>query len=328
MLKEILPTEVFFKFYEHVIYILFLPHTEYTNVNISSWEIFTELFFAIVDQDFSKGQFEPEILPKVDQFEKMLNSRMGKHLLKGLKHTIKHEGCNTRQFDYRLLFLTRFSQNFTSKNVKEFGRHTEDIFNVMHLMHEDMKLNMFNNKLIEQGTMVDFLFRFCLKLGPIKFSYSENYLREYPQLLDIYGTEYNRYIEIYFEDVIAAKEHISNYTLNMIVPEVLSKNMAAVPSIYQWVEAKLDQNQSNYNTTYQCYFETSRKVCRLYDIFNDSETVSKGALHPLLKKPKYEDESMEVEVDFDYHDFPLLGAPENVKHINGPVPIATYLLAN
>lgn len=60
----------------------------------------------------------------------------------------------------------------------------------------------------------------------------------------------------------------NNTNANFVIPAVISEPLTRVPSIYAWVEAKLDHNQKLYDSDYYCFFETSRKLCRLYEVFN------------------------------------------------------------
>lgn len=96
-----------------------------------------------------------------------------------------------------------------------------------------------------------------------------------------------------------------------MIPKVLSEPLNKVPSIYNWVEKKLYPNQKIYDSDYYCFFETTRKVCRLYEIFNNCEFIT-SKLHPLLTKAKIEGDPMDVEFGVDYNEFPLFCS----SHIN------------
>lgn len=127
-------------------------------------------------------------------------------------------------------------------------------------MNEDLKLSIFNTKLIDEGKLADFLFRFTMKLGPKNAGFSEFYIREYPQLAIKYKKEYLKFKKEYRFQINEAKLQMVENNLNSIIPEILSKTMQTVPSIYDWIEAKLDRNQATYTSNFPCLFETTRKV--------------------------------------------------------------------
>ena len=162
-----------------------------------------------------------------------------------------------------------------------------------------MRLNIFNSKFIKNGKFSDFLFRFCLRRGPNKFAYSEYYIRENPGLLDKYQKEYAKYKNEYKIQLEEAKllmiQNKSNS--NFKIPLILSEPLSKVPSIYSWIESKLDQNQSTYDSEYFCFFETTRKVCRLYEIFaseGKDEFLPTSKIHRLLTKSKYDMEPTDL----------------------------------
>lgn len=165
VMKHILPMETFCKFYEHLLYVLFIPHPEANLSTASSWKIFTELFFVLLDKriedsSHSSGQIEK----KISAFEKMLGSKTGAKLLKGLKpslpNKLKYAQQVHEQFDSSLLFLKRFMNNITAEDMRNFQECSEDLFKVFHLMNEELKLNVFHTKSVEEGNLIDFLFRF------------------------------------------------------------------------------------------------------------------------------------------------------------------------
>jgi hypothetical protein len=326
-LKSTLPTDLFYKFFEHLLYVLFIPHDEHIDAALSSWQIFTELFFTLLQRDFSK---KSEIMGEVgnSEFGKMMASRTGRQLLKGLKHTVKNTEEVRESIDYRLLYLNRFSQKFTADDLKVFSKWADDMFHAIHLLHEDMKLSIFNTKLVKEGQLVDFLFRFCMKLGPKNAGFSEFYIREYPQLISKYSWEYLKFKKEYRFQINEAKLKMVENNLNSIIPEILSKTMQTVPSIYDWIEAKLDQNQTNYTSNFPCLFEMTRKVCRLFDILNDTEDTTKGELHPFLTKARWGDDQMEIEPEIDTDQFPLLGVPEEMRNDLGAYNLDDYYLTN
>ena len=136
-----------------------------------------------------------------------------------------------------------------------------------------MQLNVFHSKSVKEGNLIDFLFRFCLKKGPTKFAYAEYYIRKCPDLLAKYNQQYIEFKKDYRFQLNEAKQQmIANSTnANFIIPAVISEPLIKVPSIYDWVEAKLDSNKKLYDSEYHCFFETTRKVCRLFEIFNNGK---------------------------------------------------------
>jgi DNA integrity scanning protein DisA with diadenylate cyclase activity len=266
---------------------------------------------VLIDRDFNRelDLTLQLITNKNSAFSKMLNSKTGKQLLKGFKQNVVNSENVSKSFDYSHLYLSRFKQKISLRELQEFRNCAKDIFEVLHLLHEDMKLNVFNTKLLQNGVLVDFLFKMCLKLGPTYFTYSEFYMKEYPELTTKYENKYRDYREEYIIQIKEARDQMANNktNANFIIPAILSKTMSTVPSIYAWVESKLDPNQNNYEANYYCFFETSRKVCRLFDIFNEGEKETRSALHPLLAKSRYEDEQMEVESDLNTDLYPLFG---------------------
>lgn len=325
LMQKLLPLQVFYKFYEHFLYVVFI--TKQQSSQQSAWQVFTELFFSVLERNFSEGG-QVEMGEKLTAFEKMMGSKTARSLLKGLKIQTKHHGI-TESSDRTYLCLKQLSNSLKLGDLNDFSHCAENIFEVLHLLHEDMKLNIFKHKIIQEGTFVEFLFRFCLKLGPTKFGYSEFYLREYPDLLTKYHKEYLDYKKEYRFQINEAKLQMeeNKTNANFKIPMILSKNMQTIPSIYAWIEAKLDSTQAQYSSPFYCFFETTRKVCRLFDIFNGNEEVSMSQLHPLLCRSK-NDETMEIQSEIDTESYPLFAFSEEYGQATQNFGTEDYYLDN
>jgi hypothetical protein len=252
VMQQILPLQAFYRFYEHFLYILFIPKLKPDQQEASAWKIFTELFFSVLDRKFTKSRSTSNFGKKLSAFEQMMSSRTSKQLMKGLKHTVTKPQEKIEGFDNSQLHLDILSNHISKSDLNEFSFSAESLFEVLHLMHEDMKLNIFKNNYVKEGVLAEFLFRFCLKLGPIKFGYSEFYAREYPYLVKKYEKDLIEYKKDYRVQVNEAKQQLieKDISTNFKIPLILSKNLATVPSIYAWIESKLDPNQSKYEDDY------------------------------------------------------------------------------
>lgn len=250
-MQQILPLDVFYKFYEHFLYIIFIPKLKSDQPETSTWKIFTELFFSVLDRKFTKSR-PIDFGKSTSAFEQMMSSRTAKQLMKGLKHTVTKPQNKLEGFDNSQLHLDILANSISKSELNEFSYFAESLFEVLHLMHEDMKLNIFKHNYVKEGVLAEFLFRFCLKLGPIKFGYSEFYAREYPYLVKKYEKDLVEYKKDYRVQVNEAKQQLieKDISTNFKIPLILSKNIATIPSIYAWIEAKLDPNQSKYEDDY------------------------------------------------------------------------------
>lgn len=257
--------DLYYKFFQHLLKIVVSTKEKKT---ANAWEMFKELFFTILEQNFSK-LVKPQKVQYKSEFEKMMGSKTASKLLMGLKNSIPDilSYSNSNSFD---VLPEELKTTFSAENLSEIAHSSEHLFEVMHLMHEDLKLNMFRTNIISGSKIAEFLFKFCLKLGPTKFNYSEFYVGEYPKLAQKYHKEYESYVNDYKIQLSDAKVQMemNMKDSNSKIPDILSKNLLTVPSIYSWIENKLDRNQVMYDTDFFCFFETTRKVCRLFDIFS------------------------------------------------------------
>jgi len=200
-MKSILPKDVHSKFLSHLLYLLFNSNYYGQTARISVWKIFTELFLVCLEKNIDDSSHKPSSSASVGRqsaFEKMINSKSGRQLFKDFKPFLANkqkydEKSHQENFDRSALDLQRLKNLFTKVDLTKFSECSEDLFKVLHLMYEDMKLNIFSTKYISDGRLISFLFLFCLKKGPNKFAYSEYYIREYPDLLKTYEEEYYKY---------------------------------------------------------------------------------------------------------------------------------------
>ena len=288
VMKTVLPIDLFSKFYGHLLYILF-SNDALAKRNLPwVWKIFAELFFTLIDKNLDTPIASLSLFDKgeLSAFEKMINSKTGRQMLDSstLKLFVErkpstlfnqkyNDKTDDETFDRSILELDRLKYVINKEDLSTFNAWSEDMFKIFHLLYEDIKLNVFNIKYIKDGDLISFLFMFWLKKGPSKFAYSEYYIREYPYILKTYEDEYSKYRNEYRKWINIAKEDIAlNMTDgNYIIPPVLSEPLNKVPSIYSWVESKLHPNQYKYDSIFLCFFETTRKVCRLFEIFNDGK---------------------------------------------------------
>jgi hypothetical protein len=311
-MKVILPIQTYIKIYQHFIFL----NNDLSRSTPSPWEIFTELFFVLLDKNLQESR---SAIKKSDfssgspEFDKMMTSRAGKKFQNKLKFLMPKQIQTVQEqkalFDKSLLNLPRFSQIIEEEDLKIFEKHSDDLFSIFHLMQEDMRLNVFNSNIIQEGRFSEFLFKFCLKKGPKKYAYAEFYIRENPKLLEKYQKEYDNYKREYHRQVEEAKQQMvaNNTNANFKIPSILSEPMIKVPSIYSWVESKLDQNKSSNDAQYLCFFESTRKVCRLFEIFasdGKSDFIPSSKIHPLLTKSKYDMMPSEV-YDANGNNYPL-----------------------
>lgn len=290
VMRVVLPINLFSKFYGHLLYILFSNESFTKRDRPCVWKIFTELFFTLLDRNFDLQMPKSSIgsQRETSAFVKMINSKSGRQMLNnsslnlfagksssGLqqKYTDK---LQKESFDKSILELERLRNIFSKDEILSFSACSEDIFKVFHLMYEDIKLNIFNIKFLKDGDFISFLFLLWLKKGPRKFAYSEYYIREHPYLLKLYQDEYNKYRAEYKNWLSLAKEDMeqNNTNSNYVIPSILSEPLSKVPSIYSWIESKLHPNQYKYESNYFCFFETTRKVWRLFEIFNDGKKIA------------------------------------------------------
>ena len=163
VMHNILSLEVFYRFYQHFLYLVFYKNGKSTQ---SSWTIFTDLFFAILERgkkNLSENlgkNLRFKMKQKTSDFEKMFSSRTSKQLFKGLKPVLDLPKETNEIHDSSELYSDLLFKNFSSRLVKEFQESAENLFEILHLMREDYKLNIFKHKLLNEGILTEFLFKF------------------------------------------------------------------------------------------------------------------------------------------------------------------------
>ena len=87
IMKVVLPISIYYKFYEHFVYILWLGNKK-INLEPTAWEIFTELFFCLVDKNLSEPKVPTQTIDlheKSLEFDRMMNSKTGHKIQSKLK---------------------------------------------------------------------------------------------------------------------------------------------------------------------------------------------------------------------------------------------------
>jgi hypothetical protein len=145
--------------------------------------------------------------------------------------------------------------------------HFTDLFMVLHLMHEDLKLNNLREA-VECPKLARLLLRLALALEPYKkAAFVEYYINEHRDK----GLR---------RDEVEAMMRKAYRDGNLIRDGV---EVEPVPKIYRWIEKAMRGTHSQQELLahqYPLFFETTRKVVRIYEILNESRQIS--YLHPSL----------------------------------------------
>ena len=154
-----------------------------------------------------------------------------------------------------------FTLAFKTPRV-DLQAHFAELFTVLHLLHEDLKLNTLKET-VECPRLARLLVRLALAIEPYrKAAYVEYYVNEHGAM----GSE-ERMRKAYRDGNVIRD----------------ATEVETVPKIYRWIEKAMRGAHSQQDMLahqYPLFFETTRKVVRIYEILNESRQNS--YLHPSL----------------------------------------------
>jgi len=167
---------------------------------------------------------------------------------------------------------TEVSINFKTSPSK-FTRNVFEILQSLHLLYENLKLNLLEHC---------YLYDLAALLSSIA------------KLLGKFGT---RYLEYYQQDFNEINPNYNGETLESYVEENLQPQTLEVPSIHNWVFSVIREENPPFMPI---MFETTRKICRIYECLSQSEQSS--GFSELVRSP----DAIQLEEDQSLQDYPIM----------------------
>lgn len=162
----------------------------------------------------------------------------------------------------------------SSTSSSSFIRHIFTVIDSLHLLYEDLKLDIFQyNHLYALGNLMFSLARLLGKYGE---KYAEYYLKAHPSFAILHS---NTQINL--------EEYLESYV------NIPDKN---IPSIYAWLTSMFKGQTPEFMPI---LFERTRVVCKVFECFTEKDEKSSG-LSPLCKKSPgmYLDTDLAVSVKY------------------------------
>ncbi|CDW78298.1 UNKNOWN [Stylonychia lemnae] len=146
-------------------------------------------------------------------------------------------------------------QSFLRTSKQDFMPFMNKIFELLHLMYEDLKLNNLRDS-TERPKLAKLLLRLALLIDPVKkAAFVEYYLKEN----DFSKSEIDNEVKRYYKEGSLLKK---------------GAEIEPVPKIYKWIEYQLKKQLGMLNFPFSLFFEKTRKIVRLYELLNDSRNNS------------------------------------------------------
>ena len=131
--------------------------------------------------------------------------------------------------------------------------HFNSIFEALHLLYEDLKLNKLRDA-VESPKLARLLLKLAIHVEPYKKAgFIDYYLKENPN----HKEEIESELKKVFKEGLIFKEGIE---------------VQPVPKLYKWIESTLKNKEPKVlDYPYSLFFERSRKIIRIYEILNNSQ---------------------------------------------------------
>lgn len=147
--------------------------------------------------------------------------------------------------------------NFKSTtSPSSFTRHIFTVIQALHLLYEDLKLDIFQHSLLH--SLADLIYCLARLLGKYGQGYLDYYFRDVPSLKFLHPAD-NESLESYLEEFVEIRDK-------------------TIPSVYAWLHSVLRGEDPEFMPV---LFERTRKICRIYECLSE-RSMSSGP-SPLVK---------------------------------------------
>ncbi|OMJ84336.1 hypothetical protein SteCoe_14561 [Stentor coeruleus] len=237
------------KFFENRIRSRYNNDPEKEKEHSSEMGIFSALLISLLKD----GQNSKEKRPKIAYSnESKTSSNHWESLLYSNYHI-------ENQTEFKKLFDIKFpsGNNVTTDGIRfrsctspsAFARHVFTVIEALHLLYEDLKLDIFQHNLLY--SLADLLFCLVRILGRFGEKYVDYYLKDIPSLTTLHGKA-TETLEKYIEEYVIYKDN-------------------SIPSVYNWLKSVLKGEEASFMPV---LFERTRIVCRIYECLSEKQTSS------------------------------------------------------
>lgn len=253
------------------------------------------IFSALLISLLKDGKNDNEKRPKISYSgETTMNSSSWESLISSNFH-IEAQGSFSKMFPLQYpsgSFSPAEGVTFRpSTSASSFTRHIFTVVESLHLLYEDLKLDVFQHNLLHG--LADLLYCLVRLLGKYGEKHVNYYLQDIPSLQSLHGKT-TQNLEGYIEDFV----------------DISEKN---IPNVYAWLKSVMIGEEPDFMPV---LFERTRKICRIYECLSE-KSISSGPSTLIKATPEHN-----IDTDLALsHKFPVF--PLHSKQKKRPMIPAT-----